>query len=224
MVAVVNCTSVTVAVHIGFGHEPGGAVGAVVVTSNWYWPFLGVGTGPVVPVTVVVKVWPGATFPPGLVHSTIAVPGAETLIVNVVSPRPATLPVHCTCVPMSVQVGVPTKCPACASAAPAKVVTSVSAATTATTRPRTERLVRMFPPPYLVVLAGWAAVTGPLGEPLLSVAGRASRHVEKRPVKLLRTGTRAVAVSVTNPEWAETNRLKPSARCKIFCRINHYCE
>jgi hypothetical protein len=43
MVAVVNCTSVTVAVHIGFGHEPGGAVGAVVVTSNWYWPFLGVG-------------------------------------------------------------------------------------------------------------------------------------------------------------------------------------
>src|SRR6266511_1404764 len=122
MVAVVNCTSVTVAVHIGFGHEP----------------------------------------------------GAETLIVNVVSPRPATLPVHCTCVPMSVQVGVPTKCPACASAAPAKVVTSVSAATTATTRPRTERLVRMFPPPYLVVLAGWAAVTGPLGEPLLSVAGAAA--------------------------------------------------
>src|SRR6266511_3392109 len=120
MVAVVNCTSVTVAVHIGFGHEPGGAVGAVVVTSNWYWPFLGVGTGPVVPVTLVVKVWPGATFPPGLVHSTIAVPGAETLIVNVVSPRPATLPVHCTCVPMSVQVGVPTKCPACAGAAAIK--------------------------------------------------------------------------------------------------------
>jgi hypothetical protein len=32
MVAVVNATSVTVAVHLGFGHDPAGAVGAVVVT------------------------------------------------------------------------------------------------------------------------------------------------------------------------------------------------
>jgi len=55
MVAFVKVTSVTVAVHIEFGHEPGGAVGAVVVTLNLNWPFLGVGTGPVVPATVVLK-------------------------------------------------------------------------------------------------------------------------------------------------------------------------
>ena len=55
MVAVVNVTSVTVAVHIEFGHEPAGAVGVVVDTSNRYWPFLGVGTGPLLPATVVVK-------------------------------------------------------------------------------------------------------------------------------------------------------------------------
>jgi hypothetical protein len=33
-VASANSTSVTVAVHIGFGHEPAGAVGATVVTVN----------------------------------------------------------------------------------------------------------------------------------------------------------------------------------------------
>jgi hypothetical protein len=55
IVAVVNVTSVTVAVHFGFGHEPGGAVGAVDVTVNGDWPFLGVGKGPLVPVTVVEK-------------------------------------------------------------------------------------------------------------------------------------------------------------------------
>lgn len=54
-VAVVNDTSVTVAVHIGFGHEPSGAVGVVDVTVNGLWPFLGVANGPLVPVTVVVK-------------------------------------------------------------------------------------------------------------------------------------------------------------------------
>jgi hypothetical protein len=54
-VAVVNVTSVTVAVHIGFGHEPGGAVGVSEVTVNRAWPFLGVAKGPLVPVTVVVK-------------------------------------------------------------------------------------------------------------------------------------------------------------------------
>jgi hypothetical protein len=32
IVAVVNVTSVTVAVHFGFGHEPAGAVGATLVT------------------------------------------------------------------------------------------------------------------------------------------------------------------------------------------------
>jgi hypothetical protein len=54
-VAVVNVTSVTAAVHIGFGQEPDGAVGAIVVTSNRNWPFFGVGIGPIVPVAVVVK-------------------------------------------------------------------------------------------------------------------------------------------------------------------------
>jgi hypothetical protein len=50
-----NVTSVTVAVHFGFGHEPGGAVGVFDVTVNRAWPFLGVANGPDVPATVVVK-------------------------------------------------------------------------------------------------------------------------------------------------------------------------
>jgi hypothetical protein len=111
IVAFVNSTSVTVAVHIEFGHEPAGADGAFDVTVKRAWPFLGVGKGPLLPVVVVVKFWPGATFPPGFVQVTLAVPCAETWIVNVVPPSPATLPVHRTCVPMSVHVGVPTKCP-----------------------------------------------------------------------------------------------------------------
>ena len=32
IVAVVNCTSVTLAVHFGFGHDPAGAEGAFVIT------------------------------------------------------------------------------------------------------------------------------------------------------------------------------------------------
>ena len=55
IVAVVNCTSVTVAVHFGFGHEPGGADGVFDTTVNRAWPFLGVAKGPLVPDTVVVK-------------------------------------------------------------------------------------------------------------------------------------------------------------------------
>jgi hypothetical protein len=55
MVAVVNATSVTVAVHLGFGHEPGGAEGASDLTVNLAWPFLGVAKGPLVPVTRVEK-------------------------------------------------------------------------------------------------------------------------------------------------------------------------
>ena len=45
-VAVVKCTSVTVAVHIGFGQEPGGADGATVLTVYGDWPFLEWGRGP----------------------------------------------------------------------------------------------------------------------------------------------------------------------------------
>jgi len=55
IVAVVNSTSVTAAVHFGFGHEPAGALGVAVVTLNDVWPFLGVGCGPPLPVDVVVK-------------------------------------------------------------------------------------------------------------------------------------------------------------------------
>jgi hypothetical protein len=55
IVAVVNCTSVTVAVHIGFGHERAGAIGVAVVTLKDAWPFLGVGCGPPLPVDVVEK-------------------------------------------------------------------------------------------------------------------------------------------------------------------------
>jgi hypothetical protein len=46
IVASVNATSVTVAVHIGFGHDPGGAEGAFVDTVKRAWPFRGVGKGP----------------------------------------------------------------------------------------------------------------------------------------------------------------------------------
>jgi hypothetical protein len=46
-VASVKWTSVTVAVHIGLGHEPGGAVGLTVVTVKRNWPFLGVSWSPV---------------------------------------------------------------------------------------------------------------------------------------------------------------------------------
>jgi hypothetical protein len=52
MVAVVNDTSVTVAVHIGFGHDPAGAVGAFVLTVYGDWPFRGVGNGPDDPAAV----------------------------------------------------------------------------------------------------------------------------------------------------------------------------
>jgi hypothetical protein len=55
MVASPNSTSVTVAVHCGFGHDPAGAEGVIVVTVNLKLPFLGVGWGPLVPVAVVVK-------------------------------------------------------------------------------------------------------------------------------------------------------------------------
>ena len=52
-----NSTSTTVAVHIEFGHEPGGASGVSDSTVNRNWPFLGVANGPLVPATVVVKLY-----------------------------------------------------------------------------------------------------------------------------------------------------------------------
>ena len=55
MVASPNSTSTTSAVHIGFGHEPGGAEGVSDSTVKRNWPFLGVARGPLVPATVVVK-------------------------------------------------------------------------------------------------------------------------------------------------------------------------
>jgi hypothetical protein len=45
-VAVVNDTSVTVAVHPGFGQEPAGAVGASDVNLPPVWPLFGVANGP----------------------------------------------------------------------------------------------------------------------------------------------------------------------------------
>ena len=53
--SLVNTTSVTVAVHFGFGQDPGGAVGAFDVTVKDAWPFRGVAKGPLVPVTPVLK-------------------------------------------------------------------------------------------------------------------------------------------------------------------------
>jgi hypothetical protein len=126
-VASPNSTSTTVAVHFGFGHEPAGVVGVSDSTVKRNWPFLGVASGPLLPVVVVEKLCPGATLPAGFVHSTLAVPGAETTSSKVVPPRPATLPVHSTVVPSSVQTGVPTKWPLCAKA----TVANVSAATVA---------------------------------------------------------------------------------------------
>jgi hypothetical protein len=53
--SLVNTTSVTVAVHLGFGHEPAGAVGASDVTVKRAEPFLGVAKGPLLPATPVLK-------------------------------------------------------------------------------------------------------------------------------------------------------------------------
>jgi ethanolamine utilization microcompartment shell protein EutS len=53
--SLVNATSVTVAVHIGFGQEPAGAVGVFDVTVKRAEPFLGVAKGPLLPVVVVAK-------------------------------------------------------------------------------------------------------------------------------------------------------------------------
>jgi hypothetical protein len=50
-----NSTSTTSAVHIGFGHEPGGAEGVSDSTVKRNWPFRGVARGPLVPATVVLK-------------------------------------------------------------------------------------------------------------------------------------------------------------------------
>ena len=80
-------------------------------------------------------------MPAGLVQVTLAVPCAVTVIVNVVPPRPATLPLHWTCVPMSVQVCVPTKWPLCADAM-ARLASAVTATTQAT---RYRRMASTFP-------------------------------------------------------------------------------
>jgi hypothetical protein len=79
-VASPNSTSMTVAVHFGFGHDPAGVVGVTDSTSKRNEPFLGVGRGPLLPLVVVEKLCPGATLPAGFEHSTLAVPGAETVI------------------------------------------------------------------------------------------------------------------------------------------------
>lgn len=65
-------------------------------------------------------------------------PVAVAVISNVVPPRPATLPVHCSCVPMSVHVGVPTKCPDCACAAEALSTSTVNVASAT----KSERFIR----------------------------------------------------------------------------------
>jgi hypothetical protein len=91
-----NCTSVTVAVHFEFGHEPAGAVGSAVLKSrNENWPFLVVGKFPVLPEASKLKLWPGATLPAGFSHWTLATASsAETSILNLSPPRPATFPEH----------------------------------------------------------------------------------------------------------------------------------
>src|SRR5918994_6771519 len=101
--------------HVGVGGSGSGSSVVIVTVAD---PFRGVGCGPVLPATVTAVSCPGATLPPGLVHSTDAIPGAEIVTSNVVPPRPATLAVHSTCVPMSVQSGAlppcSMKCPLCA--------------------------------------------------------------------------------------------------------------
>src|SRR5215207_4936479 len=83
-------------------------------------------------------------FPPGFSHSTVAMPEASTVISKVVPPRPATLPVHCTCVPMSVHSGAfappVTKCPLCANATP-----GIMRAITNTASGSTNRLFNFSP-------------------------------------------------------------------------------
>jgi hypothetical protein len=119
-VAVVELTSTISGVHISFGHVGvgGRGGGGCVVMLKTNCPLRGVGSGPVLPATVTAVSCPGATLPPGFVHSTDATPSASIVISNVVPPRPATLPVHVTCAPMSVHTGAPApfsmKWPLCA--------------------------------------------------------------------------------------------------------------
>jgi hypothetical protein len=144
-VASPNDTSTAVAVHWGFGHVGTfGTAGAKDVRVNPNCPFLGVGCGPLLPDTVRLVFWPGATFPPGFVHSTIAVPVASTVISNVVPPSPATLPVHCTCVPISLHSGAPAprsmKCPLWAYTGATPKATTVRPTTARVTMRRTRVL------------------------------------------------------------------------------------
>src|SRR5215212_9846139 len=99
-----NVTSVTAADHPGFGQEPAGAVGAVVVRVISALPF---GPGVKVPLalTSVVNVCPGATLPAGLVHSTVAVAVEVRVTSRSVEPSPETLPVQVSVRPLSVHVG-----------------------------------------------------------------------------------------------------------------------
>lgn len=82
--------------------------------------------------------------PAGLMQTTSAIPWASMVIVKVVPPRPATFPVHSTCVPMSVQVGAlrppVRKCPLCANAG-AAVMTSRAIAASIT-------VARLMPVPF----------------------------------------------------------------------------
>src|SRR5215208_736466 len=99
-----NVTSVTLAVHFGFGQEPAGAVGSSVVRIILALPFASGVKVPVAP-TGVENVCPGATLPAGLVHSTVAVAVEVRATSRSVEPSPETLPVQVSVRPLSVQVG-----------------------------------------------------------------------------------------------------------------------
>ena len=63
--------------HVGVGGSGSGDSG---VMEKKNCPLRGVGSGPVVPATVTAVSCPGATFPPGFWHSTVATPGAAMVI------------------------------------------------------------------------------------------------------------------------------------------------
>jgi hypothetical protein len=111
MVTLVKFTSVILASHLLFGHTSAGlgSCGAAVVTLKLILPFL---TSVIVcePDATTEVSCPGALFPPGLMHTTSAVPSALTTTLTSWFPSPAALPVQVIVWPLSVHVGVPTKC------------------------------------------------------------------------------------------------------------------
>src|SRR4029450_6758508 len=109
---------------------------------------------------------------------------------------------------MSVQVGVPTKCPACAKAVPPKVVSRLNAATVAMRSRAIERFMRVVPPPNGVILRRAGAVPAHQEEPMIGV----EREREVRAHS-------AQGIAWPPPRRSGGLRCRPLARTRrILCR------